>query len=102
MPFRISPGKAYGPGAFDMKAGLVQALFAYAALKNSAVPFRKRLVVLWTSDEEIGSESSRKFIESDARRSDAGYVLEPAPGTWLLLKTARKGVGEAEIIVHGR
>jgi glutamate carboxypeptidase len=102
MPFRISAGKAYGPGAFDMKAGLVQALFAYAALKNSAAAVRKRLVFVWTSDEEIGSESSRKFIESEARRSDAVFVLEPAAGAWGLLKTARKGVGEAEIIVHGR
>jgi glutamate carboxypeptidase len=102
MPFRVSAGKAYGPGAFDMKAGLVQALFAYAALKNSAAALSKRLVFLWTSDEEIGSESSRKFIESEARHSDAVFVLEPAAGAWGLLKTARKGVGEAEIIVHGR
>jgi glutamate carboxypeptidase len=102
VPFRISAGKAYGPGAFDMKAGLVQALFAYTALKNSAAAPRKRLIFLWTSDEEIGSESSRKFIESEARRSDAVFVLEPAHGPWGSLKTARKGVGEAEIIVHGR
>jgi glutamate carboxypeptidase len=102
MPFRISAGKAYGPGVFDMKAGLVQALFAFGALKNSAARLRKRLVFLCTSDEEIGSESSRKLIESEARRSDAVFVLEPALGPWGLLKTARKGVGEAEIIVHGR
>jgi glutamate carboxypeptidase len=102
MPFRISAGKAYGPGVFDMKAGLVQALFAFDALKNSAAQLRKRLVFLCTSDEEIGSESSRKLIESEAGRSDAVFVLEPALGPWGLLKTARKGVGEAEIIVHGR
>src|SRR5260370_4167074 len=102
MPFRISAGKAYGPGVFDMKAGLVQALFAFDALKSSAEQLPKRFVFLWTSDEEIGSESSRKLIESEARRSDAVFVLEPALGPWGLLKTARKGVGEAEIIVHGR
>src|SRR4029077_14730871 len=102
MPFRISAGKAYGPGVFDMKAGLVQALFAFSALKNSAAQLHKRLVFLWTSDEEIGSESSREFIESEARRSDAVFVLEPSLGPRGLLKTARKGVGEAEIIVHGR
>src|SRR5438270_924385 len=63
---------------------------------------RHRLVFLWTSDEEIGSETSRKLIESEARRSEAVFVLEPALGSRGLLKTARKGVGEAEIIVHGR
>jgi glutamate carboxypeptidase len=102
MPFRVSVGKAYGPGIFDMKAGLVQALFAFGALKNSAARLPKRLVFLWTSDEEIGSESSRQLIESEARRSDVVFVLEPALGPWGLLKTARKGVGEAEIIVQGR
>jgi glutamate carboxypeptidase len=102
MPFRITAGKAYGPGVFDMKAGLVQALFAFSALINSAAPLRKRLVFLWTSDEEIGSESSRRFIESEARRSDAVFVLEPSLGPRGLLKTARKAVGEAEILVHGR
>lgn len=102
MPFRISAGKAYGPGTFDMKGGLVQALFAFHALKLSGAPLHKRLVFLWTSDEEIGSESAQKFIEREARRSDAVFVLEPSLGPKGLLKTARKGVGEAEIIVHGR
>jgi glutamate carboxypeptidase len=102
MPFRIAAGKAYGPGVFDMKAGMVQALFAFSALKNSAAQLRRRLVFLWTSDEEIGSESSRKIIESEARRSNAVFVLEPSLGPRGLLKTARKGVGEAEILVHGR
>src|SRR5271163_1965393 len=102
MPFRISAGKAYGPGTFDMKAGIVQALFALEALQRSEQPPPKRIVFLWTSDEEIGSESSRKLIEAEARRSDAVFVLEPSFGPRGLLKTARKGVGEAEVIVHGR
>jgi glutamate carboxypeptidase len=102
MPFRVSGGKAYGPGIFDMKAGLTQALFALDALQQTKVPLRHRLVFLWTSDEEIGSDASRKLIETEARRSDAVFVLEPSLGPKGLLKTARKGVGEAEIIVHGR
>src|SRR6267143_1946394 len=102
MPFRLSAGKAYGPGTFDMKTGIVQALFALDALQQAQAPLRKRIVFLWTSDEEIGSESSRKLIEAEARRSDAVFVLEPSLGPRGLLKTARKGVGEAEIIVHGR
>jgi len=102
MPFRISRGKAYGPGIFDMKAGIVQALFALHALQETNAELRKRLVFLWTSDEEIGSESSRKLLEAEARRSDAVFVLEPSFGPRGLLKTARKGVGIAELAVHGR
>ena len=102
MPFRIAKGKAYGPGIFDMKAGIVQALYACAALRELKTEAMKQIVFLWTSDEEIGSESSRKLLESEARRSDAVFVLEPSLGARGLLKTARKGVGEAEIIVHGR
>ena len=102
MPFRVNGGKAYGPGTFDMKAGIVQALFALDALQKSGRPVRKRVVFLWTSDEEIGSEASRKLIEVEAKRSDAVFVLEPAFGPRGLLKTERKGVGEAEIIAFGR
>lgn len=102
MPFRLAAGKAYGPGTFDMKAGIVQALFAHRALHKLNLVPNKRIVFLWTSDEEIGSDSSRKLIETEARRSDAVFVLEPSFGPRGLIKTARKGVGEAEIIVHGR
>lgn len=102
MPFHISAGKAYGPGIFDMKTGIVQALYALQALQETNARLRKRLVFLWTSDEEIGSESSRKLLEAEARRSDAVFVLEPSFGPRGLLKTARKGVGTAELTVHGR
>src|SRR5215475_7870232 len=102
MPFRIKGGKAFGPGTFDMKAGIVQALYALAVLQESQQKPRKRVVFLWTSDEEIGSDASRKLIESEAKRSDAVFVLEPSFGPRGLLKTERKGVGEAEIIAHGR
>jgi glutamate carboxypeptidase len=85
-----------------MKAGIVQALFAFRALIALRVPLRKRIVFLWTSDEEIGSGSSRTLLQAEARRSDAALVLEPAFGARGLLKTARKGVGEMELIVYGR
>jgi len=102
MPFRVSGGRAWGPGTFDMKGGLVLALFAVDALKATGTKPNKRLVFLWTSDEEIGSESSRHAIEREARRSDAVLVLEPSFGPDGRLKTARKGVGGAEIVVAGR
>jgi glutamate carboxypeptidase len=102
MPFRIRGGRAYGPGTFDMKGGLVIALFAVDALQRSRIAPRRRVVCLWTTDEEIGSESSRSIIEREARRSEAVLVLEPAAGHDGRLKTGRKGVGEVEIVVTGR
>jgi glutamate carboxypeptidase len=102
MPFRVSQGRAYGPGVFDMKGGLVIALFAVDALVASGRWPSKRIVFLWTSDEEIGSGTSRALIEREARRSDAVLVLEPAAGLEGRLKTRRKGVGEIEIIATGR
>jgi glutamate carboxypeptidase len=102
MPFRIAGGRACGPGTLDMKAGLVNALFAVEALRAAGATPRCRLVFLWTSDEEIGSEASRMLIEREARRSMAVLVLEPATGQDGRLKTARKGVGDFNIEVTGR
>ena len=102
MPFRLTRGRAYGPGAFDMKGGLVIALFAVDALAATGRLPQKRIVFLWTSDEEIGSGTSRAVIEREARRSDAVLVLEPAAGLDGRVKTGRKGVGEIEIVATGR
>jgi glutamate carboxypeptidase len=102
MPFRLSRGRAYGPGVFDMKGGLVIALSAVDALTGIGRAPQKRIVFLWTSDEEIGSGTSRAAIEREARRSDAVLVLEPALGLDGRLKTGRKGVGEIELIATGR
>ena len=102
MPFRASRGRAFGPGAFDMKGGLVIALFACEALARVDWLPRRKLVFLWTSDEETGSKSSREIIEREARRSAAVLVLEPAGGREGKLKTRRKATGTAEIAVTGR
>ena len=101
-PFRLKQGRAFGPGAFDMKAGLVIALFAVDALAAAGHRPGKRIVFLWTSDEEIGSGTSRALIEREARRSEAVLVLEPASGLDGRVKTGRKGVGEIEIVATGR
>jgi glutamate carboxypeptidase len=102
MPFRLSRGRAYGPGTFDMKGGLVIALSAVDALIGTGRVPQKRVVFLWTSDEEIGSGTSRDAIEREARRSDAVLVLEPASGLDGRVKTGRKGGGEIEIVATGR
>ena len=56
--------------------------------------------MLWTTDEEIGSKTSRALIEAEASKSDAVLVFEPSlPGG--ALKTSRKGVGQFEMIARG-
>jgi glutamate carboxypeptidase len=102
MPFRVSRGRAFGPGAFDMKGGLVIALFAAEALARAEWLPRRRIVFLWTSDEETGSTTSRELIEREARRSMAVLVLEPANGPRGKLKTRRKATGTTELIITGR
>jgi glutamate carboxypeptidase len=102
MPFRLVQGRALGPGALDMKAGLVIALAAMDALRAAGARPRRRVVCLWTPDEEVGSVCSRAAIEREARRSAAALVLEPGTGPAGKLKTARKGVGEFLLEVTGR
>lgn len=102
MPFRVARGRAFGPGTLDMKAGLVIALAAVDALRAAGLAARRRVVFLWTSDEEIGSESARQDIEREARRSAAVLVLEPGTGPRGKLKTARKGVGGFTLEATGR
>lgn len=102
MPFRVSQGRAWGPGTFDMKGGLTIALAAWEAMGALRLAPRRKTVLLWTSDEETGSARSRRIIESEARKSQAVFVLEPSFGPQGRLKTERKGVGEAQLLITGR
>jgi glutamate carboxypeptidase len=99
MPFRVASGAAYGPGTFDMKAGLVQGFWAVRAYRE-ALGGDRPVVFFCNSDEEIGSASSRPHFEADARRAAAVLVLEPSHHG--ALKTARKGTGEFHLAVRGR
>jgi glutamate carboxypeptidase len=101
-PFTILDGRAFGPGVYDMKAGLLQAMFALKALKESGrFPEDKTVALFINSDEEISSMTSRAFIEEEARRSSAVFVLEPPMEPQGALKTARKGSGRYKLEVEG-
>jgi glutamate carboxypeptidase len=101
MPYRVAKGRAYGPGIFDMKSGIVCGLWAIRALERFRVTPGGPVRFLLTPDEEISSLAFRKEILAEARRSRAVLVLEPAAHGGAL-KTSRKGVGEFRVTVHGR
>lgn len=101
MPFSVREGRAYGPGIYDMKSGIVCGLWAVQALAalNITPPGPVRFFL--NADEEVSSLAFRDELLDEARRARAVLVLEPAAAQGAL-KTARKGVGEFQVTVHGR
>jgi glutamate carboxypeptidase len=97
-PFIVNAGLAHGPGAYDMKGGLVQLLFAIRELCSQEVALQ--LTVLLNADEEIGSPYSEAFIRAEAERASCALVLEPA-GPGGAVKSARKGIAMYRIEVDG-
>jgi glutamate carboxypeptidase len=101
MPFRVSAGRAYGPGVLDMKSGIVCALWALRALRALRIPRPRPVRIFLNPDEEVASRAFRERFLAEAKRARAVLVLEPAAGGGAL-KTARKGVGEFRLTVRGR
>ena len=101
-PVRVEEGRLYGPGAYDMKGGIVNALWALRALRELKLMPSRRVTLLITSDEETGSEASRPLIEAEAIAHEVVFVLEPAHPPRASLKTWRKGVGGYRVTVTGR
>lgn len=95
-PFRLDGTKVHGPGVFDMKAGIVQAIHALANLDD-----RAGVEIFLSSDEEVGSGTSRDLIVERAQACGVAFVLEPSADGGAL-KTARKGTGTFDILIHGR
>ena len=103
MKCRVTKGRVWGPGVLDMKSGIALAFHVLEALlKWGSGKLSRPVTVLLVSDEEVGSKSSRAITEELARQSSAVLVLEPAFGLDGAVKTARKGVGEYRLTVHGK
>ncbi len=91
-----------GPGVFDMKAGIVQMVFALEALSALGLEPTVAPTIFLNSDEEIGSPESQDHVEQVAQASSRVLVLEPALGPEGLIKTSRRGVGRFDIRVVGQ
>jgi len=77
LPFRRNGSRAWGPGILDMKGGNYMALEAIRQLGRAHIQTSLPVTVLFTSDEEVGSPSTRDLIEAEAARHK--YVLVPEP-----------------------
>ncbi|HET9086480.1 MAG TPA: M20/M25/M40 family metallo-hydrolase, partial [Acidobacteriaceae bacterium] len=100
MPYRVDRGRAFGPGVYDMKAGVVMAVHALGMLLEAS-KLTSPVILLLNSEEEVGSPCSRAITEKTAAECSAVFVLEPAQGTEGAYKTARKGVGHYTVQVQG-
>jgi len=101
MPFEVQGDTVRGPGVYDMKGGVAQALLALDTLKHFGVEPEVQPHVFLNSDEEIGSRESRRYIDSLAPHMDRVFVLEPSLGPAGMLKTARKAIGRFTVTVQG-
>jgi glutamate carboxypeptidase len=97
-PFEVQDGRASGPGVFDMKTGLVQAVWTLRLLRELELP-HPSVRLLLNGDEEIGSPFSRPIIEKSCAGTAAVLVFEAAAEG--AVKTARKGVGIWQVRVRG-
>ena len=101
LAWRRDGDRCYGPGLFDMKGGNMLMLAALRALQDAAVPTALPVTILFTSDEEVGSPSTRDLIEAEARRHRYVLVPEPARADGGVV-VARYAIARYRIATHGR
>ncbi|MSP04754.1 MAG: M20 family peptidase [Acetobacteraceae bacterium] len=101
MPYRVDGIRAHGPGIHDMKAGSFLAFHALRSILRQQIPTRRPITLMLTPDEEVGSPSSRQWIEREG--AGAAFVLIPEPaGKGGACVTSRKGVGRFSMHIAGR
>lgn len=102
MPVEVVDGRLTGPGTLDMKGGVTQMIFALRTLRDLGLTPDVTPIVFINADEEVGSPDSRRYVARIAKASSRALVMEPALGIEGRIKTARKGVGHFEVVVHGK
>ena len=102
MPVEIREGRLHGPGVYDMKGGLVQAIYALTALHQLGLTPDVAPIFFINSDEEIGSGESVDAIRKLAAMVNRAFVMEPSLEPGSRLKTSRKGVGRFYLTVQGK
>jgi glutamate carboxypeptidase len=94
--WNVSGDIAKGPGVFDMKAGFLQAIYAVKEIPGAD----SKVAIIATTDEELGSQSSKALIERVSKSASAVLVLEASLNG--KVKTGRKGTSMYQIALHGR
>ena len=102
MPLVHETDTLRGPGVYDMKAGLVEMVYALRAIESLGLEPEVAPLCFINSDEEIGSHESTRYIRALAQRVDRCMVMEPSLGHSGKIKTARKGVGRFTVTVTGK
>jgi len=102
MRFSERKGRLYGPGVLDMKAGIATTIIGLRTLQqNNLWPIRP-IKVLFNTDEEAGSPSSRPLVEKCAKGAEYALIMEPGQAGAGALKTQRKGLGEFRVSITGK
>src|SRR5690625_4702195 len=99
MPFKIEDDTIYGPGVYDMKGAVIFALYAVKLIQDLGMKYNRSIHILFNSDEEMNSATSREIIDIEASKSEAVLVLEGGIGEAVI--TERKGILYFKITAKG-
>lgn len=102
MGYYEEDGRMYGPGVLDMKAGIATTIIGLKTLQEEGLWPDRPIRVLFNTDEEVGSPSSRPLVEKSAVGAAYALIMEPGQAGAGALKTQRKGLGEFRISVEGK